>query len=112
MPVRNDALLRIRDIAPQSSLNSHAQRIKNIAGAFEVRFPESLRDWRILIVDDIYATGITIDEAIRVLQPANPSTVDVLVLSRTKPPEDSRVVSELTQPDWHNYCRAKNSRKF
>lgn len=56
---------------PKSSLNSHAERVKNIAGAFDVPLPEAVRDQRILLIDDILTTGTTIDAAIRVFEPAN-----------------------------------------
>ena len=43
VPVRTDILFRIRDTVPLSSLGSHEERMKNIAGAFEVRSPDSIQ---------------------------------------------------------------------
>jgi ComF family protein len=83
VPVRTDILFRIRDTAPQSSMNSREERVDNIAGAFEVRSPASIRDRQILLVDDIFTTGTTINEALSVLQAENPAVVDVLTLART-----------------------------
>ena len=84
VPVRKDVLLRVRNTVALSTLNSQAERVETITGAFSVRFPELVRGRRLLLIDDIYTTGITIDEAIRVLQPENPSAIDVLVLCRTR----------------------------
>lgn len=83
--VRTDILFRIRDTAPLSSLESHEERMKNIAGAFEVRYPDSIQGRKILLIDDIFTTGTTINEALKALQVANPDCVDVLTLTRTRP---------------------------
>ena len=83
--VRTDILFRMRDTARLSSLGSREERRKNIAGAFEVRAPDLVRHRKILLIDDVFTTGITIDEAIRALQVASPDYVDVLTLARTRP---------------------------
>ena len=85
VPIRTDILFRIRDTAPLSSLGSHEERMKNIAGAFEVGSPDLIQDRKILLIDDIFTTGTTINEALKVLQIANPDCVDVLTLTRTRP---------------------------
>ena len=85
VPVRTDILLRIRDTAPLSSLGSHEERMKNIAGAFEVQSPDSIQNRKILLIDDIFTTGTTINEALKALQVASPDCVDVLTLTRTRP---------------------------
>jgi predicted amidophosphoribosyltransferase len=78
-------LVRIRDTVPLSRLNSHGERVKNIAGAFEVRSQDLIQNGRILLIDDIFTTGTTINEAVKVLQVADPEYIDVLTLTRTRP---------------------------
>lgn len=85
VPVCTDIFARIRDTAPLSSLGSHEERMKNIAGAFEVRAPDLIQNRKILLIDDIFTTGTTINEALKALQVANPDCVDVLTLARTRP---------------------------
>ena len=85
VPVHIDILVRIRDTVPLNRLNSHEERMKNIAGAFEIRSPESIQNRKILLIDDIFTTGTTINEALKALQTANPDCVDVLTLTRTRP---------------------------
>ncbi len=85
VPVRVDILFRIRDTAPLSRLSSHEERVKNIAGAFEIRSPDLIQNRKILLIDDIFTTGTTINETLKVLQVANPDCVDVLTLTRTRP---------------------------
>lgn len=90
VPVREDILLRVRNTVALSRLNSQAERVENIRGAFEVCLPACVQGKRILLIDDIFTTGITIDEAIRVLQPAEPATIDALVLCRTRAPDSNQ----------------------
>lgn len=85
VPVRTDILARIRDTAPLSRLNSHAERMKNITGAFEIQSPDLIQNRKLLLIDDIFTTGTTINEVLKVLQVANPHCVDVLTLTRTRP---------------------------
>ena len=85
VPVRTDVLFRIRDTVPLSSLESHEERMKNIAGAFEVQSQDSIQSRKILLIDDIFTTGTTINEALKALQVASPDHVDVLTLTRTRP---------------------------
>ena len=66
-------------------MNSREERIENIAGAFEASSLATIYDQRILLVDDIYTTGTTVDEAARVLIDGNPAVVDVLTLARSRP---------------------------
>ncbi len=85
VPVRTDILVRIRDTVPLSSLHSREERRESIAGAFEVQSLDSIQNRKILLIDDIFTTGTTINEALKVLQVANPNCVDVLTLTRTRP---------------------------
>jgi ComF family protein len=75
------ALLRTRWTEPQTSL-SRNERKKNIKGAFAVKEPESVRGERLLLVDDVYTTGATVNECARVLMNAGAEFVDVLTLAR------------------------------
>ena len=85
VPVRTDILTRIRDTVPLSSLSSREERMKSIDGAFEVQSLDSIQNQKILLIDDIFTTGTTINETLKVLQVANPDCVDVLTLTRTRP---------------------------
>ncbi len=59
LPVYTDILLRDRMTTPQKSLN-HIERANNIKNAIRLqRVPYGIE--HILLVDDIYTTGITID---------------------------------------------------
>jgi ComF family protein len=74
-------LARTRHTAPQVGLDERERR-RNIAGAFRVHRPTAVRQRRVLLVDDVYTTGATLEECARVLRRAGARQVDALVLSR------------------------------
>ncbi len=89
VPVRTDILRRVRNTIPQSRLNSPRERIDNIKDAFDLRSPEAVRDCAFLLVDDIFTTGTTVNEIVKVLKIAGATRVDVLVLARVRLPAHS-----------------------
>lgn len=74
------ALKRTRWTEPQVNL-SRAERKANVRGAFDVH--GEVKDKRILLVDDVYTTGATVNECSRTLINSGAREVCVLTLSRT-----------------------------
>ena len=72
-------VIRTKDTSPMKGLGPQERRI-NISGAFEIR--ERKRPLtggkRILLIDDIFTTGATIDEIASLLKEAGASRVDFL----------------------------------
>jgi predicted amidophosphoribosyltransferase len=56
--------------------------LQNIKGAFKVRIPEKVYGKKVLLVDDVYTTGATVNECARVLLRAGARLVDVLTVAR------------------------------
>ncbi len=81
IPFDGFTLSRSRWTAPQTEL-SRRERRKNIKGAFSVRHPERIKGRKIVLVDDVYTTGATVNECARVLMKAGAEFVDVLTLAR------------------------------
>jgi ComF family protein len=81
IPFDGLTLFRSRWTEPQTSL-SRMERQKNIKGAFSVRHPEKIKGRRVLLVDDVYTTGATVNECARVLMKTSAEFVDVLTLAR------------------------------
>jgi ComF family protein len=79
--LRTDVLNRSKATASQTGLGRR-QRLKNIKGAFSVRLPDAVHARKILVVDDVYTTGATVDECARSLLAAGAAQVDVLTLAR------------------------------
>jgi hypothetical protein len=79
--VRTDWLVKTRETHPQKEMRTLAQKRRNVAGAFAVRGP--VRGRRVLVVDDLYDSGATLEEVTRVLQRAGARAVLVVTLTRT-----------------------------
>lgn len=75
-----EALTRTRATAPQWELDLK-QRRKNIKGAFAVTRPELIIGKNILLVDDIFTSGLTMEEGARVLKRAGAIKVLGLALA-------------------------------
>ncbi|HJR78090.1 MAG TPA: ComF family protein [Nitrospiraceae bacterium] len=82
IPVSYADLLRIRDNPAQTSL-PRSSRLTNLRRAFHVRRPENIRGRRVLLVDDVFTTGTTVNECAKALRKAGSGDVYVLTLART-----------------------------
>ncbi len=69
----SDYMLRIRKTAPQKNLNRDERR-KNLKKSFKIR-QNDVKLKKIIVIDDIYTTGSTIDEIAYVLKKAGVSKV-------------------------------------
>jgi predicted amidophosphoribosyltransferase len=74
------ALSRVRDTASQSGLD-RAQRRRNLRGSITAD-PALVRSRKVLLVDDVYTTGITARVCTQALLQAGAQQVDLLVLAR------------------------------
>jgi ComF family protein len=81
IPCEAEILRRQRDTKSQVGLN-FTERDQNVRGAFEVRHPQSIRGKTVLLIDDVYTTGATVNECARVLQRAGAEWVGVYTLAR------------------------------
>lgn len=75
-----DVLARTRATRPQWELTL-TERRQNIKGAFMVTRPELITGKQILLVDDIFTSGLTMDECARVLKRAGAIGVKGLALA-------------------------------
>ncbi|MDH7498813.1 MAG: ComF family protein [candidate division NC10 bacterium] len=75
-------LSRARPTLPQSDLPL-SEKFANLKGAFEVRRTEEMEGKNILLVDDIYTSGATAQEASKTLLKAGAERVFVYTLARS-----------------------------
>jgi len=82
LPVLERRLLcRIRDTRELGRMGP-AERLGEVAGAFAVSDPRRLRGRRVLLVDDVFTTGATLNECARTLRAGGAREVRVVALAR------------------------------
>ena len=81
LKLQTDCLFKVKDIIEQSKLNKE-ERAKNIQGVYKLFNEESLYNKKILLVDDIFTTGSTVNECSKVLRKANPKTIGIFTIAK------------------------------
>jgi ComF family protein len=79
--VAPDWLVRHRRTPSQGHRNATA-RAENVRAAFALRRGRSVAGRHLVLIDDVFTTGATIDECARVLRRAGAARIDVLTLAR------------------------------
>ncbi len=79
--ILNCALMKIKETCPQVDLKNE-ERKENTKGAFLVKDNNLIRDKKILLVDDVYTTGSTMEECARVLKESGAKEVIGIVVAR------------------------------
>jgi ComF family protein len=74
-------LIRVKATRSQVGL-TRAQRAENVQGAFRVAEGASLRNLRIVLIDDVLTSGATANAASRILLRAGAAQVDLIVFAR------------------------------
>jgi ComF family protein len=97
LPVSCADLIRTVPSPAQTTL-SRKERLKNLRGAFAVTRPESIARKRVLLIDDVFTTGATVNECAKTLRKAGSGDVFALTLGRTMDASHipDRVVAERT----------------
>ncbi len=81
-PVSHENLIRVVPSIPQTTL-TRSRRMTNLRGAFALRQPNAVKGARILLIDDVFTTGTTLNECAKSLRKAGSSDVYALTLART-----------------------------
>lgn len=82
LPIDIDNLIRTRFTQSQTTL-SRRERLRNVRFAFKIRDRGVFDKKMVLLIDDIFTTGATINECARVLKEAGSREVYALALART-----------------------------
>ena len=77
----NNCLIKTKNIIEQSKLNKE-DRQQNIQGVYSIQNEEIITNKKVLLIDDIYTTGSTVNECSKILQQARPEKIGVLVLAK------------------------------
>lgn len=78
--LNTQALIRIKETEAMFNLESSAARAKNLEGALQIG--AKLPKYPVLLLDDIYTTGTTVKESIKVLQKNKIEVIGVAVAAK------------------------------
>lgn len=81
IPISVNNLQRIRLTPPQVDL-ARKDRLNSPKGTFKLRKPEQFYKKSVLLIDDVFTTGSTVNECSRLLAEAEAKEVNVLTLAR------------------------------
>ncbi len=81
IPYSGDTLKKIKDTSFQSKLKRW-DRIKNLHLSFSLKNNSIIRNKNILLVDDLFTTGSTVNECSRLLKNSGAGYVEVITLAR------------------------------
>ncbi len=80
-PYYSGILIRTRSTASQGHMKSD-ERKRNVAGAFGIKNAHLIKGKNVLIIDDVFTTGATLNECTKVLKKNGAKNVFVLTLAR------------------------------
>jgi len=81
IPLRHDALFRLRATAPQSRLDA-PQRRRNLRDAFSIAQGAKALPAHVVLVDDVMTTGATLHAAAKTLRRAGVERIDAWICAR------------------------------
>lgn len=79
-----DNLIRVRNTESQAEMIDYKTREENVKNAFFVNDPEEFNGKNIILIDDVFTSGTTLNEAIRVLRLVGAKKIIALVVARAR----------------------------
>ncbi len=80
-PVLYSTLIRSKSTPSQGHL-SERERKQNVSGVFSVKHSERIKGKNILLIDDVFTTGATVNECAKILKKAGANKIFVLTFAR------------------------------
>lgn len=77
------SLIRQENTVPQVQLSGSARR-RNLKKAFTVKYPQNIKDRKVVLIDDVETTGSTLNECAKVLLKAGAKAVYSVTLAKTQ----------------------------
>ena len=81
--IEKNILTKKRNTVPQSTLNKK-QREENVKRVYQVKKIQKIQNKKILLIDDIYTTGSTVNECAKVLVEGGIKRENISVLTLIK----------------------------
>lgn len=79
--LKTDIIFKTKNNKKQSDLNKE-ERIENVKNVYMIKNANIIKDKKILLIDDIFTTGATVNECSKILKEAGALSVGVLSISK------------------------------
>lgn len=76
-----DVLIKLKNNKPQRIKNREEREI-NVIGVYSIKNENKIKNKKILLLDDIYTTGSTVNECSKVLKKAGAKNVDIITIAK------------------------------
>ncbi len=77
-----DCLKRIKNTKPQSQLKDSEKRRSNVFNCFSITSPDFVKGKNIILVDDVFTSGATMNEAVKILKQNGAKRIIALVVAK------------------------------
>lgn len=81
VPICTNVLVKYKNTPMQSSLGKE-ERIKNVQNVYKVNDKEKIKGKKVLLLDDIYTTGATIEECKRIMQLEGNKNIGTIIIAK------------------------------
>lgn len=75
-------LIRIKNTKPQPEMKGLEKRLENITGCFAVKNPELIKGRSVILIDDVFTSGSTMNESVKVLREVGTKRITALVVAK------------------------------
>jgi len=82
MPILNNCLFRAKQTDSQAGLKDFQKRKLNLENAFALKNQELLKNKNIVLLDDVYTSGATLEEAAKAVKSAGAKRIIGLVIAK------------------------------
>ncbi|MFR2196198.1 MAG: ComF family protein [Clostridia bacterium] len=79
--LKNNVISKVKNNNTQSKLNKE-ERAENVKNVYKITNNKEIIDKNILLIDDIFTTGATLNECSKMLKQAGTKKVDVLTIAK------------------------------
>lgn len=79
--LEKNCLQKIKNNLPQSSLNKK-ERVENVKQAYHIIHPDNIKGKKIILLDDIYTTGSTVNACAKLLKEKGAKTILVVTIAK------------------------------
>ena len=79
--MEKNVLIKVKDNIPQSNLDKKTRK-ENVKDVYEIRNTGIIKNKKILLIDDIYTTGSTVNECSRILKENGAKYIGVMTIAK------------------------------